>query len=541
MATVLNYQQIPSNSSVAQMAQTSAGQLEAGRQRAQQSAAMFLEDAKQQADALGISVADFMKENESMYKGALSTLMGNNANRVNEAWSSLANQNRSAAQIINYEVNKWAMQEDATNKAAGVPLFDKIGDVTKTKTYQKMLEEGQTHEQGVEAVRQAATEGGWTPLANALGIKPESVDDSGIPTWPKEFKDLRNNWLSQVSRGSKTDWNELSSSERTKYQSEIRAAIHTNELPPVTDEDANKLGIVEVDKGQEDLRRAPADTTGDADRRLLMENPIEYMKKYNLTEMQLQQEMEKERARQQTLIDNEPMAVTEPMARAVRTGDERIDTATGEVTTQPVASQREEFKLGVGNLSRESGMQTVTEDYTTQGVTEYGRISRLRAGMEKSIAQSGGIVTKAEEQALEARAKEAQISYQNALTRQLNTQITALEQGNPGKLTDAQKELADTLGAEYDAYLDQMKGIMSRTKEMKPEEIESWNAYIDDLSVRYGVPTYEVKPESGMLWWAKSPIKMISGSIGLGQMVGGGTAGSGQTSATAQDFLNAFK
>ena len=105
MATVLpGVQQISGASPVQQQlgAQFAASK-ETGIAQARQASAQFLQDAKEQANQLGISVADFMATNPELYRGAFQTLMGGDANRANQTWEDLKNVQRSPSQILNRE------------------------------------------------------------------------------------------------------------------------------------------------------------------------------------------------------------------------------------------------------------------------------------------------------------------------------------------------------------------------------------------------------------------------------------------------------
>ena len=61
---------------------------------------------------------------------------------------------------------------------------------------------------------------------------------------------------------------------------------------------------------------------------------------------------------------------------------------------------------------------------------------------------------------------------------------------------------------------------------MKREDIDSWKAYVDNLAVEHGLDTVEVTPgDERFLRKDLPPVKILNGSIGLGNTIQSGPSG----------------
>ena len=277
-------------------------------------------------------------------------------------------------------MNKWAQAEFEK----GGSLFDTVSNITKTKEYQTARQEGKSHEEVVANLIEASTKEGWTPLADALGMRPTSVDENGVPTWGEDFKGFRNNLLKQVTNDKYNDWATVPDKEKPELLSQIRTAIHTNELPPITE----------------------AETRGLKTERMMVNGE------------------EKD-----VIIGAFPDAPTEAGIPAPQQGT-RIDhmpplSGTQVEPVRDTSPARRQLELG--DLARETTPgQTISQTSQEQIVTP-GLASRLQSGQERLVAQAPDVMTKAQQESLARRTAEADIAYKIALTNQIDVQLQAIK------------------------------------------------------------------------------------------------------------------
>lgn len=527
MATVLNTQQLGQPASIQQFQQQTANSLAQSRQRAQESALYMMENAKQQANELGISVADLMQANPGMYRSALNTLMRGNQMGADKAWADLQNQPRSPSQIINFEITKWA--EEQTKK--GLDLFDKIDVIAGTPAYKKLIEEGQSQEDAVKALQATADDASWTQLAQALKIEPANGDWEN-PDWRgTKLGDLRDSVITQIY-GKDTKYDPTD----PDMKRNIIQAIRTGEFKKIIEGDPratsarvkqNLDDIAAIIGWEDDNYVDPMTTTTVENREMTLSSGDSPTNRY---------------AGIRGLSGGSPSTIKDVptnryagLLRQTLGRGGRLNDGTQQPTQQvvpmgnppPQDGQEQTVSINYGdNLAGQDVYKTIPETPNKEVVTK-GLISTLGEGVQRFIDQSGPIVTKSEEKALQAEAQRADNSYKESLIRMTDTQIRAMESGTTAGMSDVQKELAKTMGAEYDSYLKDQSDTIKRMDDLSLEEIKAWNTRVKQLTGRYGLPdpTPVTEGLNRRIREDLPPLLILNGSIGIGSTLQQGSSG----------------